>query len=961
MKLLFLAGCVFLCATLSSIGRQYDFRRFTVEHGLPSSNVFQVLQDKQGYIWFATDNGVSRYDGRNFRTFTAADGFTDYGAFRMIEDSFGRLWFMTFSGSVCWYSNGVFTPFRYLYNGKPLSISWVVEDAQRDLWLSSAEGIVVRVKPDGSSQAVEVSSHKRINSKLTHSIALPGGVAFFAEEFYLVSNDMRVSRLPYSNAMPVLARFFRRSDGTTLLSNNTGIYAVNRVQQRPVLLFGKQLRGEVFDIYEDPEHRTWVATADGVRCFHNGLTGDSVEYLLRDYRVVSVLCDRENNYWFATDNGAFMLSSLNISLYREAEGLASTNIVGMKRWGDSGLLLVTRDGRLYSWSNGRAVLFSEQLVLTAPLLPEFVAMTSFSRDSIVVRFARTGAYLIEPHRMRSVPTMAYPLYCAPDGSTWSYEGDSVYRTYRGQRRAIYPRLDYTNAYSVYEKFVVDSRNCLWIGTRRGLFRQDSSGLTAYGEQKLGLRSAVAELVYTNDGRIWVATRGQGVFCIHGNSVEHITTAQGLTDDNCSRIVSDSTGAIWVVGRTGVSWLVVLGGRVVVRQTYAIGDLLPGMAVCAVERYGHTMFFAGSAGLLAFDMRSVRPNTTPPPVYITRVTAGGRAIAFDSVCTIDYNSGVISAEYTGIVLRRPGVRSYRYRLLAGDTVWNYTNSNAVQIASLQPGRYTLEVQAQNNSRLWSTTSAMLHIVVVPPYWQLWWFRAAALTAALMAVAGAVLLVVRHRDRQNAVQRRLLEMELLALRSQMNPHFIFNALNSIQDFVLHQQSRTANLYLTKFARLMRLILEYSRQPAIALESEIEFLQLYIDLEQLRFEPTFVYKIVLDSALEHRHVRIPPMIIQPVVENAIKHGLAPKLETGILVLGFELRGSALRCTVEDNGVGRATAGILDSRETKHTSIGLTNIRERLALSHGSSSSGLQITDLYDSDGVPAGTKVEIDIPLL
>ncbi len=956
---------VFLLLLLAAplLARQYDFRHFTVENGLPSPNLYQVLQDRKGYLWFATDNGVSRYDGHSFTTFTVADGFTDYGAFHMMEDSYGRIWFTTFSGEACWYRDGKFTPFTYSYNGKQLKVTWVTEDQRGMLWLSTVEGVVLYLRPDGTIHPIPLTTHKVSYRKLTHSFAMPGGVVFFADEFYFVSNDFHIEKRPYTNAMPILARFFRLNDGTALLTNNTGIYTIDSHSQKLLLPFGAQIRDEIFNIYEDNESNIWVGSTDGVRCFSGGdLTGNVPQHMLVDRRVTSVLRDREGNYWFTTDNGAFMLSSLNVAIYRESEGFSTRDLVGMKRFGQRGLFLLARDGSCYQWRNGAVERLAFSLAKYAPLYPEMSLLTWAGSDSVLIRLTKGGGHAVDRRGLHKVMEV-YPWYRQRDGSLWSYELNGIYRVYKGQRAKVYPRLDSTYTYSMYENIVVDNQDQFWIGTRQGLYRQNSQGIVSYGDIEPNLRTFVVGLAASRDGSIWVATKGKGVFHVRGNAITHITTANGLAGDNCELIMIDDDENVWVAGRAGLSRIVIRDGRAVVARTYTTGNILPATDICAVERYGDTVYVAGSEGLMVFDDRTVSSNTTPPPVYISNVTVGGQAVSFSESCDLEYRSGVIAVEYTGIVFRKPGVRSYRYRLLSADTTWNITRSSNVQFPSLEPGSYVLEVMAQNNDGLWSTAPAVLTLLIRPPYWQSWWFRAIVATLGLLFVAGVSVLVIYRRDKRNALQRILLEMELRALRSQMNPHFIFNALNSIQDFIVQRQTRTANLYLTKFARLMRLILEYSRQSSITLESELEFLQLYIDLEQLRFEPSFAYQIRVDPELRGSYVPILPMILQPVVENAIKHGLSPHPESGALVISFEKRDGMLHCTVEDNGIGRIESAKRQQQLGRnYESIGLANTNERLALAHGDHREygELRITDLYNEDGTSAGTKVELVLPL-
>ncbi|HVU99415.1 MAG TPA: histidine kinase [Puia sp.] len=216
---------------------------------------------------------------------------------------------------------------------------------------------------------------------------------------------------------------------------------------------------------------------------------------------------------------------------------------------------------------------------------------------------------------------------------------------------------------------------------------------------------------------------------------------------------------------------------------------------------------------------------------------------------------------------------------------------------------------------------------------------------------------------ALRQRAKELEVQALRSQMNPHFIFNCLNAINRFILGHETEAASDYLTKFSRLMRMIMNHSRHSTITLAEEIEMLQLYLEMERLRFKDAFDYRIDVEEDLDTEEVRMPPLLIQPFVENAVWHGLMHKEERGSLLIRLRVQGDVLTCIVRDNGIGRKRAGVLRSKSAeKHKSMGMQITAERMDLlaGPGEAKPFLQIEDLYDETGAPAGTQVTLTIKL-
>ncbi len=223
------------------------------------------------------------------------------------------------------------------------------------------------------------------------------------------------------------------------------------------------------------------------------------------------------------------------------------------------------------------------------------------------------------------------------------------------------------------------------------------------------------------------------------------------------------------------------------------------------------------------------------------------------------------------------------------------------------------------------------------------------------------LLKRKNEAHLRQRAEKELELAALRSQMNPHFIFNCLNAINRFILGHETEAASDYLTKFSRLMRMIMNHSRHSVISLAEELEVLQLYLNMERLRFKDAFDYNIVLDDELDTTDIYIPPLLLQPFVENAIWHGLMHRPERGLLTVSIHAGDDMLTCIIQDNGVGRQKAGMLKSKSAqKHKSMGLQITAERLRLLAGAGTPGhyFDIEDLYDKDGNPAGTRVVLKI---
>ena len=290
---------------------------------------------------------------------------------------------------------------------------------------------------------------------------------------------------------------------------------------------------------------------------------------------------------------------------------------------------------------------------------------------------------------------------------------------------------------------------------------------------------------------------------------------------------------------------------------------------------------------------------------------------------------------------------------------------VAYTNIDPGTYTFRVKGTNNDGVWNEEGTSMIVIINPPWYRTWW----AYTLFALAFAGFIYALFRYRMNKIRMQHEIMlqkhkaaELEMQALRAQMNPHFIFNSLNSINRFILQNNKEQASEYLTKFSRLVRLILQNSQASLITLESELEALELYLELEALRFNNRFSYKISVSDDTDPEVIKVPPLIIQPYAENAIWHGLMHKGSKGNLEIKIYKKDDVLYCKIIDDGIGRKKAGALKSKSAStNKSMGIKITESRIALMQmNGSAKSVEIKDLVYADGSAAGTEVILRIPV-
>ena len=296
-------------------------------------------------------------------------------------------------------------------------------------------------------------------------------------------------------------------------------------------------------------------------------------------------------------------------------------------------------------------------------------------------------------------------------------------------------------------------------------------------------------------------------------------------------------------------------------------------------------------------------------------------------------------------------------------WELSTTGQCQYTNLPYGNYSFQVYALNNDKIKSALPATYNFTILKPFWLTFWF----ITIEIISLIAVVYFIFRWRvnkikndeEEKTRLNQKLAEFQMTAVRAQMNPHFVFNAISSIQHYILTNDKYNSYDYLAKFSRLIRNVLDNSQEEYISLEKEIVTLSLYIELEKIRFKVPFEFSLIVDKEIDLTDIDIPTMLIQPYIENAIWHGLMPKQNDCLLELEIKKVDSILQVTIRDNGVGRASA----PKNNGHVSKGMGLMEQRLkALSvKNNDSFSVIIIDLKDENAKSCGTEVKISMPLL
>ncbi|MCB0598090.1 MAG: histidine kinase, partial [Phaeodactylibacter sp.] len=380
------------------------------------------------------------------------------------------------------------------------------------------------------------------------------------------------------------------------------------------------------------------------------------------------------------------------------------------------------------------------------------------------------------------------------------------------------------------------------------------------------------------------------------------------------------------------------------------------------------------GISIFDPQQLQGSRERPRPYLTSFKVYNNEWKADSSLfytkriPLGHKENYFSFEFSAVGYTHPEKYQYQYKLEGVDEDWILAGQrNYAAYTNVPGGDYIFLVKVANSDGIWNEEPAKVRLSVATPWWRQLWFRGGLL---LLFFAGAYAFYryrlgqVQKAERlKSEFEKKVANLELTALRAQMNPHFLFNCLNSIDHYIIKNETRKASEYLNSFSRLIRLILQNSRSNYVNLKDELETLTLYMEMESLRFSHRFDYEVQVQPGLPLNEIEIPPMLIQPYVENAIWHGLMLKTGKGTVRLGVSKENGILKCTIQDDGIGRQKAGELKrpSRSGKK-SMGMSITKDRIETINKiyETNTTVKIIDLVDDNGKAAGTKVELMIPV-
>jgi sensor histidine kinase YesM len=956
--------------------QQFNFHPLSIQ--LPAE-CYQVLQDSKGYLWFSTDKGLYKYNGNTLKRFSIANGMPDNAIFKLYEDTKGHLFFTSLPGVVGYISNdSIVIPkfntqlLKFLNHGRD-AIFDIYEDTAHILWISSYNGLYKTTRPNDYNNIVRVprecdSCHKSIHI-LDNKKAL---LSFNYPHKPKIINHNRINNIPINkNGIVNTIQFTTKEDeqsapfGKVLMLTNGNIilslYTHLLIIESDGHFTEKTFDDQILFTYQDKTKGIWIGFRNlGVAYYSNDSLNSEPIWSLKGYSISSITEDNENGIWLSTlEKGIFYTSSKAVidfsNLSELNKKISSLGIMNNKVFADdfnktfnviNGIKVVNfilpevnKSDGIYDYLSLNNKIY---IATTSCFLQTDTALNNWKE----LKYKKFKGHAVI-YNMSLSPSQK--IYAVNHAVLMTLEGDSINSldTLPARGRCI----------------CATRQGEIYIGCINGLYKYEKHKFIYLGAENKIFSSKINAIKEDSSGNIWVLTMTEGVALYkEGKVISSISIKNSLPSNNCSDIAFGKNGVVWIGTDDGLCKISTTNNfsTDVFNTTHGlISDEITKLVL-----QNNELWVGTGDGLCMINISLVQTNHVSPPIYITSILVGDSSISLLQT-VFPHQSNNFRFQLSGLTFKSNKCH-FMYRLIGIDTSWHTSDNFEIPFYNLTPGSYRFEAKALTIDGVASKEAAMFSFTIEKPFWKRWWFILIEILLGSTLIYSLVhyrLGVIHKKEQEKTrINKMIAEYQLTALRTQMNPHFIFNAINSIQHYILKNNTDKAYDYLTKFADLIRMMLNNAQKKTLSLQQELDMLSIYIELEKLRFDEEFEFILTIDEQIETTDRYIPAMLIQPYVENAIWHGLMnlKGKRAGKLMVTIQDELETLKISIQDNGIGRKMAQVLKKRSA-HESIGMELNRKRLELLNSlpeNKKATVTISDLYDENEEPSGTRVDISL---
>lgn len=1022
MKQWFLFSILWV-SLFASAQQPLTFQHIDERQGLNSSKIIRFYTDSRGLLWVGCLDGLYTFDGHqctNFSTeYPVLRNHLTTGVAGIVEDKNGNIWISINDGMLCYHrATGKISYHTFYFDkehqGKNFCNPFYVDNKNR-LWVficdPSSLSVIDLNDPKLRRDTITSLGNgfcQTSNNKLFEPIRMivgdlwyGFGIMRFHEDGILSDTEVQMNKDKEGKPTKTqVHRFYFLSDSILYLATSDGLMKYNQKTHQSISFTdfeGEKIK-KLNCIKADGEILYVASQDNGLLLFDLKKEKYVAQYLHDATNPFSISGNEVNTIYIDENKNIFLgingtgldycnlhdsrlssqyntnlpekkkqaISFLSFSSYSSALILAGSSQKGL-------LLLDTNKEVIQSWNKSNSAIPSNTVTAlfraspTSTIVGTDNGLSVFNHSSksfsSITPDAKAKIFYSEPYiNFISRISNTEIGICTPSG---------FFIILSDLKTLI--SLDTLNQdlYTNYASFYAITSDSLLVNTWESycylLTRQEGKWSI---RKKIENFATVFDYLPIHHSQFWIAT-SKGLQQLDVENGSYIDIPFSL-DARCYS-VTQRDGFFWISSNKGLIKYAPITKQFKLYDERS-NTINKGFLPHAFLAVNNEIILGGEKGLNFFKPKNLSVYTQPLKPWLNSILINDVKFDFDSNInetqsfTFPYSQNTVSFQYSTINYSYTGASYMRYFLEGYDKNPVKTASfGNVRYARLPAGDYSFHLQSFSDDAPNYIVEKIIKIHITPPFYQTWWFR----LLAISMVAGLVYAVFRYRVNQireeekqkTAYSISLAEMESRALRSQMNPHFIFNSLNAIQRYIFQNDVEKSATYLTRFARLMRQILENSKVPFITLQEEISSLETYIELEKMRFENKFQSTISIADDIEFEHTLVPPLLLQPYVENAIWHGLMHKDSLGLLKISILLKQGNLVMQIEDNGIGRKAAALLKSKPQNHNSTALKATEERLLLIERTTGKkvAVEIIDLENEKGEPFGTKVVLTMPLL
>lgn len=926
-------------------------QHFTTHDGLPSNSVYTIIQDRNNFIWVGTDAGVVRYDGNEFTSFSKKDGLNSNEIVRIKEDSQGRIWFFNLGGSMnYYYQNKIYNP-----QNAPFLDSLQSRNFLRDFYEDTNKSLYFYTY--WSREIVALNAQNEVKRYPLPAITYDwDGIKRVDLLIHNITKTRKDGFVLWTSAG--LIAFHDFSDEPRHLCDTIHFGACYELYENKFLIQGQRLHDKSISLFfhsigkfsapiDPPFHYEdyfvdaietdngvlWIATIDkGVFCIKNNIIINRINIA----EAQTMVQDHEGNVWISSmSQGVYKISPyFNALTHYGNEVFDNAGISAMCLYPQTGVWMTNGD-RVYLLKNQKFYtldfsmnqrklnqlywLVNNSLIVGTKNY-EFYQIANVQQiesgkkidysypPKIITSFSRFKAIAISP--------AGNEMYAYAQSDLWAIDGESFFREVVNEK---FGERIHNIFFNLNDELVVNAKKIY-------LYREGK--LLPYQELSSINNRIITGHLRLNDSTEVINVEGDSIFMMCGEQLCNLTQAMNRPINMMVKKMAYHEPVLYLA--TAQNIFVIehpehVATRKIIDNWYIdinfrqINELLV---------FNDSLYVASDDGLTIIPESGIsRMELHVPIPYLQAVQVNGTDLSFEKQEIRISGKSRIRFSFACINYSvAPAI--YSYQLAGLDASWNIGTAREVVYQNLDIGTYNFRVRAQKPGTEFSKP-VELKIEVFATLWQQPLFY----IGIFIILAGLVLWSLHRRMLQ---RRRLLEMdnqlivlEQKALQSMMNPHFIFNALGSIQNYILQSKPNEAGLYLSQFARLIRQNLNAINASMINLEEEIDRLKNYLDLERLRMDYKFDYKIEFEEGFDEEELLIPSMIIQPFVENAVWHGISSLSSKGMITISFSSGAKGtVHITIEDNGVGIGSTTATTSKSEQHLHIGVKMTRKRLEI---------------------------------